>query len=198
MCAAAVIIPLLADPSTFPAVGILFRRRWHAVRISPTSSPIRPLFCGSPKTQFLEKKFLELIDYDVSISASLYASYYFQASSPQAPVLIQPPRHHLHALLSSARPTSARDHHLRLSLPAAYSLLAQLRTLFQHVDREFTLKPMDAATAANLEARGTAYRNKFAAEYGVPNRKHQSDNIINRGAPGSQQSSSFLQKLFDN
>ena len=27
---------------------------------------------------FLEKKFLELIDYDVSISASLYASYYFQ------------------------------------------------------------------------------------------------------------------------
>jgi len=27
---------------------------------------------------FLEKKFLELIDYDVSITASLYASYYFQ------------------------------------------------------------------------------------------------------------------------
>jgi len=27
---------------------------------------------------FLEKKFLELIDFDVSISASLYASYYFQ------------------------------------------------------------------------------------------------------------------------
>jgi len=27
---------------------------------------------------FLEKKFLELVDYDVSITASLYASYYFQ------------------------------------------------------------------------------------------------------------------------
>ena len=27
---------------------------------------------------FLEKKFLEMVDYDVSISASLYASYYFQ------------------------------------------------------------------------------------------------------------------------
>ena len=100
---------------------------------------------------FLEKKFLELIDYDVSISASLYASYYFQ-----------------------------------------------LRTLCQRVDKEFTLKPMDAATAATLEARGVAYKDKFSQEAGGSTRKHQSDNIIHGGAPGSVQSSAFLQKLFGN
>ena len=57
---------------------------------------------------------------------------------------------------------------------------------------------MDAAAAATLEARGAAYKNKFAADHGATGRKHQSDNIINRGAPGSQQPSSFLQKLFGN
>ena len=115
----------------------------------PTYLPSRSLPPRSAWLQFLEKKFLELIDYDVSISASLYASYYFQ-----------------------------------------------LRTLCQRVDREFTLKPMDAAAAATLEARGAAYKNKFATEHGASSRKHQSDNAINLGAPGSQQSSSFLQKLF--
>ena len=95
---------------------------------------------------FLEKKFLELIDYDVSISASLYASYYFQ-----------------------------------------------LRTLCQRVDREFSLRPMDVDTAAKLEARGVAYKDKFKSEHGVV-RKHQSDNNIQMGAPG--QSSAFLSKLF--
>jgi len=98
---------------------------------------------------FIEKKFLELIDYDVSITASMYASYYFQ-----------------------------------------------LRTLCQRVDREFSLKPMEAASAATLEARGVAYKNKFTADAGGSSRKHQSDNIINGGAPGSQQSSAFLEKLF--
>ena len=74
---------------------------------------------------FLEKKFLELIDYDVSISASLYASYYFQ-----------------------------------------------LRTLCQRVDREFSLKPMDIDTAAKLEARGVAYKEKFKSDHGAV-RKHR-------------------------
>jgi len=95
---------------------------------------------------FLEKKFLELIDYDVSISASLYASYYFQ-----------------------------------------------LRTLCQRVDREFALKPMDVDTAAKLEARGVAYKDKFKSEHGAV-RKHQSDTKIGGGAPGAQ--STFLNKLF--
>ena len=39
------------------------------------------LFCPMftlKEINFLEKKFLELIDFDVSITASLYASYYFQ------------------------------------------------------------------------------------------------------------------------
>ena len=117
----------------------------------PSPSLSLPLPPGAAWSQFLEKKFLELIDYDVSISASLYASYYFQ-----------------------------------------------LRTLCQRVDREFTLKPMDAAAAATLEARGAAYKNKFAVEHGASGRKHQSDNAIGLGAPGSQQSSSFLQKLFGN
>ena len=66
----------------------------------------------------------------------------------------------------------------------------------QRVDREFSLKPMDAASAATLEARGVAYKNKFTADAGGSSRKHQSDNIINGGAPGSQQSSAFLEKLF--
>ena len=116
-------------------------------RLVPNLSalPPRPASAAGLISQFLEKKFLELIDYDVSISASLYASYYFQ-----------------------------------------------LRTLCQRVDREFTLKPMDAAAAATLEARGAAYKNKFAADHGASGRKHQSDNIINGGAPGSQQSSSSL------
>jgi len=95
---------------------------------------------------FLEKKFLELIDYDVSISASLYASYYFQ-----------------------------------------------LRTLCQRVDREFSLKPMDIETAAKLEARGVAYKDKFKSDHGVV-RKHQSDNNIGGAAPGTQ--STFIAKLF--
>ena len=95
---------------------------------------------------FLEKKFLELIDYDVSISASLYASYYFQ-----------------------------------------------LRTLCQRVDREFSLKPMDIDTAAKLEARGVAYKEKFKSDHGAV-RKHQSDNNIGQGAPGTQ--SNFISKLF--
>ena len=101
----------------------------------------------SQEINFLEKKFLELIDYDVSISASLYASYYFQ-----------------------------------------------LRTLCQRVDREFSLKPMDLETAAQLEARGVAYKDKFKSEHGVA-RKYQSDNNIHQGAPG-QEGPNFIQKLF--
>ena len=90
-------------------------------------------------------QFLELIDYDVSISASLYASYYFQ-----------------------------------------------LRTLCQRVDKEFSLKPMDIETAAKLEARGVAYKDKFKTEHGVV-RKHLSDNHITGHA---SKESTFLQKLF--
>ena len=99
----------------------------------------------SKEINFLEKKFLELIEFDVSITASLYASYYFQ-----------------------------------------------LRTLCQRVDREFSLKPMDIETAAKLEARGVAYKDKFKSEHG--GRRHQSDNNILGTAPGQQ--STFLNKLF--
>ena len=94
----------------------------------------------------LEKQLLELLMYNVSISASLYASYYFQ-----------------------------------------------LRTLCQRVDREFSLKPMDIDTAAKLEARGVAYKEKFKSDHGAV-RKHQSDNNIGQGAPGTQ--SNFISKLF--
>ena len=55
-------------------------------------------------------------------------------------------------------------------------------------------QPMDVDTAAKLEARGVAYQNKFKNEMGS-GRKHQSDNNIHGGAPGST-GSSFLQKLF--
>ena len=68
----------------------------------------------------LEKKFLELIDYDVSVNMSVYASYYFQ-----------------------------------------------LRTLCQHNDQDssaFALKPMDAATAASLEARGLSITSELKKE----------------------------------
>ena len=69
----------------------------------------------------------------------------------------------------------------------------QLRTLCQRVDREFSLKPMDIETAAKLEARGVSYKEKFKTEHGVV-RKHQSDNNIGGGAPGTQ--SNFVHKLF--
>jgi len=78
----------------------------------------------------LERKFLELIDFDVSVNTSLYASYYFQ-----------------------------------------------LRTLCQRENREFTLKPMDASTAAILEARGLAYTGRFKKERGA-DRQWQSANDI--------------------
>ena len=52
---------------------------------------------------------------------------------------------------------------------------------------------MDIETAAKLEARGVAYKDKFKTEHGAV-RKHQSDNNIQMGAPG--QSSAFLSKLF--
>ena len=102
-------------------------------------------YCSRVLFHSLPFQFLELIDYDVSISASLYASYYFQ-----------------------------------------------LRTLCQRVDKEFSLKPMDIETAAKLEARGVAYKDKFKTEHGVV-RKHLSDNHIQGHA---SKESTFLQKLF--
>lgn len=82
----------------------------------------------------LERKFLELIDYDVSVNSSLYASYYFQ-----------------------------------------------LRTLCQRENREFTLKPMDSAVAAQLEARGIAYTNEFKKGAKKP---WQSANDVDMQKPG--------------
>ena len=54
-----------------------------AILISLTSYPASCLLPPHPpharaQINHLEMKFLELIDYDVSISSSLYASYYFQ------------------------------------------------------------------------------------------------------------------------
>ena len=80
----------------------------------------------------------------------------------------------------------------RVLRPRVRSLLEQLRTLCQRVDREFSLKPMDVDAAAKLEARGLAYQKKFEKESGNA-RKHQSDNLIN----GAGEASSFLRKLLD-
>ena len=52
---------------------------------------------------------------------------------------------------------------------------------------------MDIETAAKLEARGVAYKDKSKSEHGAV-RKHQSDNQISGGAPGTQ--SNFIHKLF--
>jgi hypothetical protein len=82
----------------------------------------------------LEKKFLDLIDFDVSVNMSLYASYYFQ-----------------------------------------------LRTLCQRQNREFDLRPMDPATAANLEAHGLAYTSRFQKEAAATKTWQSADDATVRG-----------------
>ena len=101
----------------------------------------------------LEKKFLELIDYDVSVSSSLCAAPRNSAQFSDAP------RNSSAQLFSRA----AAPRPLDCSYASYYF---QLRTLCQRENREFHLKPMDVETAAKLEARGIAYAQKFAKAAG--------------------------------
>ena len=101
----------------------------------------------------LEKKFLELIDYDVSVSSSLCAAPRRAAQFSDAP------RNSSAQFFSRA----AAPRPLDCSYASYYF---QLRTLCQRENREFHLKPMDVETAAKLEARGIAYAQKFAKAAG--------------------------------
>jgi hypothetical protein len=117
----------------------------------------RQVFCPMftlKEINHLEKKFLDLIAFDVSVNMSLCA--------PRRPSFLAP----------SHGPRFVRRY-------ASYYF--QLRTLCQRQNREFDLKPMDAATAGNLEARGLAYTSRFQKEAAATKTWQSADDATVRG-----------------